>query len=94
VLKAAAERAGQARGAYAAQAALAAARSGVRHSGERVPLITSWLTLIGPGATCHEIHVPDNYLTGLILHQLAIRDRIGASGRCRPSPSVRRPSTT
>ena len=23
-----------------------------------------------------------------------IRDRIGASGRCRPSPSVRRPSTT
>jgi len=30
--------------------------------------------LIGPGGTGHDIHVPDNYLTGLILHQLAIPD--------------------
>jgi len=30
--------------------------------------------LIGPGGTGHDIHVPDNYFTGLILHQLAISD--------------------
>jgi AcrR family transcriptional regulator len=34
----------------------------------------NWLTLIGSAGTDHDVHVLGNYLTGLMLHQLAIPD--------------------
>jgi uncharacterized protein (TIGR03083 family) len=54
------------------------------------------LDIIRPGGMNSAIHamacrhavLPSEAIIG------QIRDRIGASGRCRPSPSVRRPSTT
>jgi hypothetical protein len=46
-----------------------------RRTGSRVNAwFANWLTLIRPGDTDHDIHVLGNYLTGLILHQLAIPD--------------------
>ena len=34
----------------------------------------NWLRLIGSGDTDHDVHVLGNYITGLMLHQLAIPD--------------------
>ena len=46
-----------------------------RCTGSRVNAwFANWLTLIRPGDTDHDIHVLGSYLTGLILHQLAVPD--------------------
>jgi tetracycline repressor-like protein len=34
----------------------------------------NWLTLIGSRDPSHDVHVLGNYLTGLMLHQLAVPD--------------------
>jgi AcrR family transcriptional regulator len=51
----------------------------IRHqlaeTGSRVNAwFSTWLRLIGSGDTGHDIHVLGNYITGLMLHQLAIPD--------------------
>jgi len=49
----------------------------IRHqlaqTGSRVNAwFANWLRLIGSGDTDHDVHVLGNYITGLMLHQLAI----------------------
>jgi len=51
----------------------------IRHqlaqTGSRVNAwFANWLRLIGSGDTDHDVHVLGNYITGLMLHQLAIPD--------------------
>jgi AcrR family transcriptional regulator len=51
----------------------------IRHqlaqTGSRVNAwFANWLRLIGSGDTDHDVHVLGNYVTGLMLHQLAIPD--------------------
>jgi AcrR family transcriptional regulator len=50
-------------------------RRQLAETGSRVNAwFANWLTLIGSGDTDHDVHVLGNYLTGLMLHQLAMPD--------------------
>ena len=50
-------------------------RSQLAEAGSRVNAwFANWLRLIGSRDTGHDVHVLGNYLTGLMLHQLAIPD--------------------
>jgi AcrR family transcriptional regulator len=50
-------------------------RRQLAETGSRVNAwFANWLRLIGSGDTDHDVHVLGNYLTGLMLHQLAIPD--------------------
>jgi AcrR family transcriptional regulator len=50
-------------------------RSQLAEAGSRVNAwFANWLRLIGSRDTDHDVHVLGNYLTGLMLHQLAIPD--------------------
>ena len=50
-------------------------RRQLAETGSRVNVwFANWLRLIGSGDTDHDVHVLGNYLTGLMLHQLAIPD--------------------
>ena len=50
-------------------------RRQLAETGSRVNAwFANWLALIGSGDTGHDVHVLGNYLTGLMLHQLAIPD--------------------
>jgi AcrR family transcriptional regulator len=51
-------------------------RSQLAEAGSRVNAwFANWLRLIGSRDTGHDVHVLGNYLTGLMLHQLAIPDQ-------------------
>jgi hypothetical protein len=39
-----------------------------------MPGFANWLRLIGSRDPDHDVHVVGNYITGLVLHQLAIPD--------------------
>jgi AcrR family transcriptional regulator len=50
-------------------------RRQLAETGSRVNAwFANWLTLIGSGDTDRDVHVLGNYLTGLMLHQLAVPD--------------------
>jgi AcrR family transcriptional regulator len=50
-------------------------RSRLAETGSRVNVwFANWLALIGSRDTDHDVHVLGNYLTGLMLHQLALPD--------------------
>jgi len=50
-------------------------RARLAETGGRVNAwFANWLRLVGSGDPDHDVHVVANYLTGLVLHQLAIPD--------------------